>query len=125
KGDALVWHLDGKIAEANKNSGGCSQAGCGLDGPSALCKNKEETYSYTAKEETQFKQSYDWFMDDTSLGSGKSITISGSKFEMGDHKLRVQVKRDYKEMAWSRSECSMDVKVIPEPSADISMEEES
>ena len=124
KGDALVWHLDGKIAEANKNSGGCSQAGCGLDGPSALCKNKEETYSYTAKEENQFKQSYDWFMDDKPLGSGKSITISGSKFEMGDHKLRVQVKRDYKEMAWSRSECSMDVKVIPEPSADISMEEE-
>ncbi|MCK9564751.1 MAG: hypothetical protein M0Q43_01725 [Methanothrix sp.] len=124
KGDALVWHLDGTIAEANKNSGGCSQASCGLDGPAALCKNKEEIYSYTAKEESQFKQSYDWFMDDTSLGSGKSITISGSKFEMGDHKLRVKVNRDYKEKLWSSKECSMAVKVIPEPSADISMEGE-
>ncbi len=125
KGDSLVWHLDGKIAEANKNSGGCSQAPCAMDGPSALCKNKEETYSYTAKEEPQFKQSYDWSMDDKPLGSGKSITISGSKFEMGDHKLKVKVSRSYKENAWSSAECSMAVKVIPEPSADISMTEES
>ena len=124
KGDAIVWHLDGNSAEANKNSGGCSQAGCGLDGPTVLCRNKEETYSYTAKVDDQFKQSYDWFMDDTPLGSGKSITISGSKFEMGEHKIKVKVNRDYKEMAWSRSECSMDVKVIPEPNADIYMEEE-
>ena len=124
KGDALVWHLDGKIAEANKNSPGCSQAGCGIDGPSALCKNKEETYSYTAKEDSQFKQNYDWFMDEKTLGSGKSITLSGSKFELGEHKLKVQVTRNYKEMLWSSKECSMAVKVIPEPSADISMTEE-
>jgi hypothetical protein len=124
KGDSLVWHLDGKTVEANKNSPGCSQAGCGLDGPAALCQNKEETYTYTAKEDTQFKQNYNWFMDDKSVGSGKSITLSGEKFEMGDHKLKVKVGRNYKEKAWSSAECSMDVKVIPEPSADISMEEE-
>jgi hypothetical protein len=124
KGESLVWHLEGKTAEANKNSPGCSQAACGLDGPSALCKNKEETYTYTVKEETQFKQSYDWSMDEKPLGSGKSITLSGSKFELGDHKLKVKVNRNYKEMAWSSKECSMDVKVIPEPSADISMAEE-
>ncbi|MCX6673295.1 MAG: hypothetical protein NTY37_05910 [Methanothrix sp.] len=124
KGDALVWYLDGKSVEANQKSPGCSQAGCGLDGPSALCKNKEETYSYTAKEDTQFKQDYEWSMDEKPLGSGKSITISGSKFEMGEHKLKVRVTRNYKEMVWSSKECSMDVKVIPEPSADISMTEE-
>ena len=124
KGDAIVWHLDGKTIEANKNSPGCSQAGCGLDGPSALCKNKEETYSYTAKEDSQFKQSYDWSMDEKTLGSGKSITLSGSKFELGEHKLKVKVNRNYKELAWSSKECSMAVNVIPEPSADISMTEE-
>jgi len=124
KGDAIVWNLDGKTIEANKNSPGCSQAGCGLDGPSALCKNKEETYSYTAKEDSQFKQSYDWSMDEKTLGSGKSITLSGSKFELGEHKLKVKVNRNYKELAWSNTECSMAVKVIPEPSADISMTEE-
>jgi len=124
KGQSLVWHLDGKTAEANKNSPGCSQAGCGMDGPSALCKNKEETYSYTAKEDTKFKQSYDWSMDEKPLGSGKSITLSGSNFEMGEHKLKVRVTRNYMETVWSSTECSMEVKVIPEPSADISMEEE-
>jgi len=124
KGDAIVWHLDGKSVEANKNSPGCSQADCGLDGPSALCKNKKETYSYTPKEDTQFKQDYKWFMDEKPLGSGKSITISGSNFEMGEHKLKVRVTRNYMETVWSSKECSMDVKVIPEPSADISMTEE-
>jgi uncharacterized repeat protein (TIGR01451 family) len=124
KGESLVWHLDSKTAEANKNSGGCSQAGCGLDGPTALCKNKEETYSYTAKEDSQFKQSYDWFMDDKPVGSGKSISLSGSKFDLGEHKLKVKVSRNYKEKAWSSSECTMSCKVIPEPSADISMAEE-
>ncbi len=124
KGDSLVWHLDGSTAEANKNSPGCSQAVCALDGPSALCKNKEETYSYTGKEDTKFKNSYDWSMDEKSLGSGKSITLSGSKFELGEHKLKVKVNRNYIEKAWSSQECSMAVKVIPEPSADISMAEE-
>jgi uncharacterized repeat protein (TIGR01451 family) len=123
KGDSLVWHLDGSTAEANKNSPGCSQASCALDGPAALCQNKEETYSYTAKEDSKFKQNYDWFMDDKSVGNGKSITISGSKFEMGEHKLRLKVGRNYKEKAWSNAECSMAVKVIPEPNADISMNE--
>jgi uncharacterized repeat protein (TIGR01451 family) len=124
KGDSLVWHLDGTTAEANKNSGGCSQAACALDGPAALCQNKEETYSYTAKEDAKFKQNYNWFMDDKPIGSGKSITISGKKFEIGDHKLKVKVGRNYKEKAWSSAECTMDCKVIPEPSADISMTEE-
>ena len=63
-------------------------------------------------------------MDEKTLGSGKSITLSGSKFELGEHKLKVQVTRNYKEMLWSSKECSMAVKVIPEPSADISMTEE-
>jgi len=80
KGTSLVWHLDGSIVEANMNSPGCSQAVCALDGPSALCKNKEETYSYTGKEDTKFKHSYDWSMDEKSVGSGKSITLSGNKF---------------------------------------------
>lgn len=124
KGNSLVWHLDGKTVEANKNSPGCSQAGCGLDGPSALCRNKEEIYSYTAKEDEKYEHSYNWFMDDKTVGSGKSITLSGEKFEMGDHKLKVKVGRNYKEKVWSSAECSMDVKVIPEPSADISMMEE-
>jgi uncharacterized repeat protein (TIGR01451 family) len=124
KGDSLVWHLDGSIAEANKKSPGCSQPGCGLDGPSALCKNKEETYSYTGKEDANFKNSYDWSMDEISVGSGKSISLSGNKFEMGEHKLKVKVNRNYLEKAWSSQECSMEVKVIPEPSADISMTEE-
>jgi uncharacterized repeat protein (TIGR01451 family) len=124
KGNSLVWHLDGKTVEANKNSPGCSQAGCGLDGPAALCQNKKETYSYTGKEDEKFKQNYDWFMDDKSVGSGKSITLSGEKFEMGEHKLKLKVGRNYREKAWSSTECSMDVKVIPEPSADISMTEE-
>jgi len=123
KGNSLVWHLDGNIVEANKNSPGCSQAGCGLDGPGALCRNKEETYSYTGKDDEIFKHNYDWFMDDKSVGNGKSITISGSNFEMGEHKLKVKVDRDYKEKRWSSVECSMDVKVIPEPNADISMTE--
>ena len=95
-----------------------------MDGPSALCKNKEETYSYTVKEDSQFKQDYRWFMDEKPLGSGKSITISGSNFEMGEHKLKVRVTRNYLETVWSSKECSMDIKVIPEPSADISMTEE-
>jgi len=43
---------------------------------------------------------------------------------MGEHKLKVKVNRDYKEKAWSSQECGMAVKVIPEPSADISMKEE-
>jgi len=124
KGDSLVWHLDGSIAEANKNTGGCSMAACALDGPTALCQNKEETYSYTAKVDEKFKHNYDWSMDDKPLGSGKSITISGAKFEMGDHKLKLKVHRNFKEKAWSSAECSMDIKVIPEPSADISMTEE-
>jgi uncharacterized repeat protein (TIGR01451 family) len=124
KGESLVWHLDGSTAEANTKSPGCSQAVCGLDGPSALCKNKEETYSYTGKEDTKFKNSYDWSMDEKPLGSGKSITLSGNKFEMGEHKLKVKVNRNYIEKAWSSQECSMAVKVIPEPSADISMAEE-
>ncbi len=124
KGESLVWHLEGTIAEANKNSGGCSMASCALDGPTALCQNKEETYSYTAKEDAKFKHNYDWSMDDKPLGSGKSITISGSKFEMGEHKLKLKVSRNYREKAWSSAECSMAVKVIPEPSADISMDEE-
>jgi len=123
KGESLVWHLDGSIAEANKNSPGCSQASCGLDGPAALCRNKEETYSYTGKEDSKFKHNFDWFMDDKSVGNGKSITISGSNFEMGEHKLKVKVGRNYKEKAWSSAECSMAVKVIPEPNADISMTE--
>ena len=123
-GNALVWHLDGKVAEANKNSQGCSQAGCSLDGPEALCRNKEETYSYTGKEDPQFKQEYEWSMDEKVLGSEKSLDISGSSFELGEHKLVVKVTRYYKDMLWSKAECSMDVKVIPEPSADISMEEE-
>ncbi len=124
KGDSLVWHLEGKTAEANKNTGGCSMASCALDGPAALCRNKEETYSYTAKEDEKFKHNYEWSMDDKPLGSGKSITISGDKFEMGEHKLKLKVNRNYKEKAWSSAECSMAVKVIPEPSADISMNEE-
>jgi hypothetical protein len=95
-----------------------------LDGPTALCQNKEETYSYTAKVDEKFKHNYDWSMDDKPLGSGKSITISGAKFEMGDHKLKLKVHRNFKEKAWSSAECSMDIKVIPEPSADISMTEE-
>ncbi len=125
KGDSLVWHLEEKTAEANKNSGGCAQAACGLDGPAALCKNKEETYSYTVKEDAQFKQSYDWSMDEKPVGSGKSISLSGSNFDLGEHKLKVLVTRNYKEMFWSSKECSMDIKVIPEPSADISMAEEA
>ena len=124
KGNSLVWHLDGMKVEANKNSPGCSQAGCGLDGPSALCRNKEEIYSYIGKEDEKFKHRYDWFMDDKTVGSGKSITISGNNFEMGEHKLKVRVTRNYMETVWSSNECSMEVKVIPEPSADISMEEE-
>ena len=88
-------------------------------------QNKEETYSYTAKEDAKFKQNYDWFMDDKPVGSGKSITISGSKFEMGEHKLKVKVSRNYKEKAWSSAvNAAWTVKVIPEPSADISMAEE-
>ncbi len=122
--NALVWHLDGKIAEANKNSGGCSQAECSLDGPSALCRNKVETYSYIGKEDPQFTQNYAWSMADKPLGEGKSIDISGNDFEMGEYKLNLLVTRYYREMVWSSTECSMDIKVIPEPSADISMEEE-
>jgi uncharacterized repeat protein (TIGR01451 family) len=123
KGNSLVWRLDGSTVEANKNSPGCSQASCGLDGAAALCRNKDETYTYTGKEDEKYKHKYDWFMDDTSVGSGKSITISGSNFEMGEHKLKVKVDRDYKEKLWSSAECSMAVKVIPEPNADISMTE--
>lgn len=123
-GSALVWHLDGKVAEANKNSGGCSQAGCSMDGPEALCRNKEETYSFTGKEDSQFKQEYEWSMDGKALGKEKSLDISGSSFDLGEHKLVVKVTRHYKDMLWSKAECSMDIKVIPEPSADISMEEE-
>ena len=117
--------LDEKTAEATPKSGGCSQAGCGLDGPANLCKNKVETYTYTPKEDTTFKQTYEWSMDDQSMGTGKSIEISGSKFEIGSHKLTAKIIRLYKEMTWSNSECSMEVKVIPEPSAEISMQEES
>jgi uncharacterized repeat protein (TIGR01451 family) len=124
KGNSLVWHLEGSIAEANKNSAGCSLASCGLDGPEALCRNKEETYSYTGKEDEKFKHNYEWLMDDKSVGKEKSITISGSNFEMGEHKLKLKVDRNYKEKLWSSAECSMDVKVIPEPNADISMDEE-
>ncbi|MDD1750835.1 MAG: DUF11 domain-containing protein, partial [Methanothrix sp.] len=122
--NALVWHLDGKIAEANKNSGGCSQAECSLDGPSALCRNKMETYSYTGKEDPQFTQNYAWSMAEKPLGEGKSIDISGNDFEMGEYRLNLLVTRYYRELVWSSTECSMDIKVIPEPSADISMEEE-
>ena len=123
KGNALVWHLDGKIAEANKNSRRCSQAECNLDGPSALCRNKVETYSYVGKEDVRFKQSYEWSMDGETLGSDKSIDISGSGYELGEHKLIVKVTRYYDDKIWSVKECSMDLKVIPEPSADIFMEE--
>ena len=123
KGNALVWHLDGKIAEANKNSRRCSQAECNLDGPSALCRNKEETYSYIGKEDVRFKQSYEWSMDGKTIGSGKSIDISGSGYELGEHELIVKVTRYYDDKIWSVKECSMDLKVIPEPSADIFMEE--
>jgi uncharacterized repeat protein (TIGR01451 family) len=123
KGNALVWHLDGKIAEANKNSRRCSQAECNLDGPSALCRNKVETYSYVGKEDVRFKQSYEWSMDGETLGSDKSIDISGSGYELGEHKLIVKVARYYDDKIWSVKECSMDLKVIPVPSADIFMEE--
>jgi uncharacterized repeat protein (TIGR01451 family) len=125
KGDSLVWNLDDKTGEATPKSGGCSQAGCGLDGPADLCKNKVETYTYTPKEDTTFTQTYAWSMDNQSMGTGKSIEISGSKFEIGGHKLTAKIIRLYKEMTWSNSECSMEVKVIPEPSAEISMQEES
>lgn len=124
-GNALVWHLDGKVAEANKNSQGCSVAGCSIDGPDTLCKNKEETYSYTGGEDSQFRQEYQWSMDGKFLGSGKSLTISGSGFDLGEHTLVVKVTRYYRNLLWSTTECSMGVKVVPEPSADISMEEES
>ncbi len=124
-GNALVWHLDGKVAEANKNSQGCSQASCSMDGPEALCRNKVETYSYTGQEDSQFTQQYEWFMDDQSIGTGKSLDISGSNFELGEHTLKVKVTRYYNGNLWSAAECSMNIKVIPEPSADISMEEES
>ncbi|OPY51709.1 MAG: hypothetical protein A4E49_02111 [Methanosaeta sp. PtaU1.Bin112] len=124
KGNSLVWHLDGSTVEANKNSPGCSQASCSLDGPEALCRNKEETYTYTAKEDSKFEHKYEWFMDEKSVGKEKSITLSGSNFEMGEHKLILKVGRNYKEKLWSSAECSMAVKVIPEPNADISMTEE-
>jgi hypothetical protein len=95
-----------------------------MDGPEALCRNKEETYSFTGKEDSQFKQEYEWSMDGKALGKEKSLDISGSSFDLGEHKLVVKVTRHYKDMLWSKAECSMDIKVIPEPSADISMEEE-
>jgi uncharacterized metal-binding protein YceD (DUF177 family) len=122
KGNSVVWHLDGKVAEANKNSGGCSQAGCGLEGP-ALCRNREEIYSYTEKEDPQFTQTYNWSVDDKSVGTGKSITLNGADYQEGEYKLNVLVTRYYLNKLWSTEDCSMDLKVIPEPSAEISMEE--
>ncbi|VVB72855.1 Uncharacterised protein [uncultured archaeon] len=122
-GHSLVWHLDNKVAEANKNSPGCSEASCGMDGPTALCRNKVETYSYTGSEDAQFTQSYEWSMDSKSIGSGKSIDISGEGYELGTHTLGLNVTRTLLDKVWSSKQCSMSIKVIPEPSADISMQE--
>jgi hypothetical protein len=58
-------------------------------------------------------------------GTGKSITLKGADYQEGTHQLNLVVTRTYKDLFWSSTECSMDLKVIPEPSAEVSMEEES
>ncbi len=122
-GNAIVWHLENTVATANKNSPGCSQAECGLEGP-ALCRNREETYSYNVTEDPKFTQSYSWSVDDTPVtGTDKSIVLNGADYEEGVHDLSVTVTRYYKGLVWSTKDCSMTLKVIPEPSAEISMEE--
>ena len=122
-GNAIVWHLENTVATANKNSPGCSQAECGVEGP-ALCRNREETYSYTPKEDPKFTYSYNWSVDDTPVtGTDKSIVLNGADYEEGVYDLSVTVTRYSNGLVWSTKECSMELKVIPEPSADIVMEE--
>jgi len=123
--NALVWHLDQQTATANKNSQRCSVAPCGIDGPEALCTNKVEEYYYTPTEDPDYPQTYEWFMDGTSLGSGKSIEISGEGYSLGEHTLTVKVTRSHLGKVWSVTECSMSLKVIPEPVVDITMMEEA
>lgn len=120
--NSLVWHLENTVAEANKNSQECSQPECGVDGP-ALCRNKEETYSYTATEDPKFTYSYNWTMDDTAVGTGKEIVLNGANYQEGEYSLKVVVNEYFKNALWSTNECSMVLKVIPEPSAEIEMEE--
>ncbi|NPV62750.1 MAG: hypothetical protein HPY61_09000 [Methanotrichaceae archaeon] len=122
--NAIVWHLDGQTATANKNSQRCSVAPCGIFGSPTLCTNKEEEYEYTPTEDSGYSQTYEWFMDGESVGDGRIITLYGGDYDLGEHTLSLKVTRSYLDQVWSVTECSMTVKVIPEPVLDIVMIEE-
>ncbi len=98
--------------------------GCLIDGADLICQGKTEMFLANVVENPAYTYEYDWSMDETELGTGKSIKIAGGDYSLGNHTLQLTVSSRYGDAEGApktTSKCTKSVEVAPEPVAEWSM----
>lgn len=122
----IEWVLDETAATADVAA--ICPSICAIDGSDTLCTNKEETYSANVPLVKGEKYEYEWKLNGEKIGTEDEVTISGSGYKDGDVlKLELRVTA-YKKSLYTAEEipliqyCTKEIKVIPEPAAEIKIE---
>lgn len=122
----IEWVLDDTAASAD--SGATCPNICVISGSDTLCTNKEETYSADVPVAKGEKYEYEWKLNGETIGTEEEVTISGAGYKEGDIlKLELRVTA-YKKNPHTEEEvpliqyCTKDIKVIPEPVAEINIQ---
>ncbi|MCX8207662.1 MAG: hypothetical protein N3G75_07495 [Methanothrix sp.] len=126
KDKKIEWVLDETAATAD-TAATCPSI-CIISGSDTLCTNKEETYSANVPLVKGEKYDYEWKLNGETIGTKDEVTISGAGRKEGDIlKLELRVTA-HKKNPYTAEEvpliqyCTKEIKVIPEPVAEIKIE---
>ncbi|MDI9616246.1 MAG: hypothetical protein QFX31_02600 [Methanothrix sp.] len=122
----IEWLLDETAATADA-AATCPSI-CSIDGSDTLCTNKEETYTANVPLVKGERYEYEWKLNGETIGTEDEVTISGAGYKDGDVlklELRVTAYRKNPHIAEEVpliQYCTKEIKVIPEPAAEIKIE---